>query len=403
MRGILVHFSQSIAFSLLVLFSLSSFDVQASSAHNYIASIFKLRGEASMLGPHDLQAIPVKRGLKLKADTSILTGPSSFVIIKYTDNSRVTLGPKSKIVIKKKLDHTRNVVNLLIGNVKASIDKRKKSKYKRKNKFIIKTRTAAMGVRGTEFKTSYNPANKITSLVTFEGKVAMVKLDKHKEIVKMKNQAVPTVEVNLDKELEKKNVVVVEVGRYAGVSPNLKGATKPVVISPKQFTLMKLNTTLTRDNHPKKEVFKEELEKTKKTFAKLKLTKKDSETKFDPKQGSLQLLAGGFVDEESGLYIPPQTRSVYDKKLKVFKVTSKIGTVDDSGHYIPPKGLKLDADKGFVPDGKDQINAVALARNLNRNIAGQMVKPKKSSKAKLDDIEELEDNAYDRYFKLDDE
>lgn len=370
--------------------------------NNYIASVFKLRGEATMLGPHDLEASAVNKNSKFKANTSILTGPKSFLIIKYSDNSRVTVGPKSKVVINKKLDQSRNVMSLLIGNVKAQIDKRRKAKNRKKNKFIIKTRTAALGVRGTQFQTSYNPVNKVTSLVTFEGKVAMVKLKEHKKTIKVEKAEVPTEEVNLDKELEKKEVVVVEVGRYAGVSPNLKAATRPVVISPKQFTLMKLNKTLTRDSRPKKEEFKKELEKTEKEFAKLKLTKKESETKFDPKQESLQLRAGGLVDEESGLYIPPEVQSEYDEKLKVFKATPKIGTVDESGHYIPPKGLKLDVDKGFVPESEDKGEALALAKDLNRGIAGQMVRPKKA-KAKLDDVEELEDDAYDRYFKIDDD
>ena len=40
---------------------------------------------------------------------------------------------------------------------------------------IVKTRSAVMGVRGTKFQATYNPANKNTSLITVEGKVAMVK------------------------------------------------------------------------------------------------------------------------------------------------------------------------------------------------------------------------------------
>jgi hypothetical protein len=39
---------------------------------------------------------------------------------------------------------------------------------------VIKTRTAAMGIRGTEFAATYNVNNQNSSLLVFKGKVKMV-------------------------------------------------------------------------------------------------------------------------------------------------------------------------------------------------------------------------------------
>src|SRR5690606_13003721 len=65
------------------------------------------------------------------------------------------------------------LVSLLKGKMRSQIvpDNTNNDKY------IIRTRTAAMGVRGTDFQSTFNPENRATSLVTFKGQVAMARLD----------------------------------------------------------------------------------------------------------------------------------------------------------------------------------------------------------------------------------
>ena len=63
------------------------------------------------------------------------------------------------------------IITLLKGKIRSKV---KKTKAHSKNKFFVKTQNAALGVRGTDFQTIYNPENNVTNLLTFKGKVAMI-------------------------------------------------------------------------------------------------------------------------------------------------------------------------------------------------------------------------------------
>jgi hypothetical protein len=68
------------------------------------------------------------------------------------------------------------IMTLLKGQMGAMINDQVKIKgYK--SKLILKTSSAAMGVRGTEFMIAYNQKSNASSLVTFKGSVVMTKND----------------------------------------------------------------------------------------------------------------------------------------------------------------------------------------------------------------------------------
>lgn len=137
-----------------------------------VAVVEKVRGTATLLVPGSLLARKISEGDKLKEDSSIVTGRGSFIRVRFIDNSILSLGPESKAVIIQVDQKAPSVVSLLKGKMRASVQPNAEGK----EKFYVKTRTAAMGVRGTEFQSIYNPENKITNLLTFSGEVAMVKL-----------------------------------------------------------------------------------------------------------------------------------------------------------------------------------------------------------------------------------
>ena len=62
---------------------------------------------------------------------------------------------------------------------------------------FIKTKTAAMGVRGTDFTSIYNPSLQNTSVVTFEGDVRLAKIDPT-EVAEVNNDPIALAE-NLEK------------------------------------------------------------------------------------------------------------------------------------------------------------------------------------------------------------
>lgn len=349
---------------LTVLMSLSSFGAQT-------AKVLMVRGEVTALRPGDVDAIKVKKGQVLPEDTSILTAAKSIVRLKFADKSTMNLGPKSKVVVTKMPEKKPNMINLLTGAIKAEVNKN--SNKQSSNKMLIKTRSAVMGVRGTKFQAGFNPANGNTSLVTVEGKVAMVKkkaIEKKvvkevvkekvvdesgkeviKEVVKEKAisvaQAVdPEQELEmLDKALEtSKEAVEVPAGRFSGVSEAAKESTPtaPTKIAPQQYNAL----AKSMDSEKKAEdVFTdEELEQAAKSSA--------------DTAGAVGQKAGGFVDFNTGIYVPPPKGSKKDNKTGVY-IAKDVGKVDEkTGDYIPPKGIKLDAKKGFVVN-KEEVAKLA--------------------------------------------
>ena len=363
--------------------------------HKPIASVVKVRGTVSKLLPGAIEATLVNVGDKLGEDTSVLTGPKSFVQIKFIDKTELKMGPESKIVISEmKPESTGGIISLLKGRIRAEVEKANKDEDQAsKNKFYIRTRTAALGVRGTDFQTIYNPDNRMTSLLTYKGAVAMTKVDEqtHERIEARKVSVVRDSETNapvlvdappakivdekteLLKILEKQDVVIVLPGQTSFASETLKKSSLPVKISPVQLNVLYKNSE-----------FEEKNTANLKSGTASKIAggglptapqKAPLEGVNNPKTGEFAPRAGGFIDEASGLYIAPEAGASFDEKNKVY-ISETNGDFDaDTGQYVAPKGLVLDAKLGFVLEKNAEIKPqlLALKEDMNKNIAHDAV------------------------------
>lgn len=336
------------------------------------ATVKVVRGKVTKLLPGSFNATPVKKGDILPEDTSLVTKKKSFVRVIFSDKSSMNLGPESKIVINKMPKQEATMVNLLTGMIKAKVNKNVKKKSK--TKMVVRTKTAVMGVRGTQFQTTYNPANEATSLVTVEGKVAMVKAkhvpkkilaktevkDHYSEIAKegaknptkkavsdgivVDNEALKPEEVDKIFEASEK-VVEVPAGRYSGVIESVEKPTIPVKIAPKQYDAIAESMGS-------------------KTRAKDVMKVTDTDLKPEGFEnaatGDFAPKAGGIIDFNTGIYIAPSADAKLDKETGTFEATKDIGKITKSGEYIPPEGIKIDAKRGFVIDHKQSKN-IAMA------------------------------------------
>jgi hypothetical protein len=262
------------------------------------------------------------------------------------------------------------------------------------NKFFIRTRTAAMGVRGTDFQTIYNPDNKMTSLLTYRGEVAMARVDEKtndmleeaptREIER--NDITKEVEIKqipgkkmdevseLNKLLKSNTTVLVPPGQNSFSSEALKKASLPVKISPVQLEVLYKNTDFNEKAAANVNLHGE-ADKIIITSLKTGAQKAPIEGVFNEKTGDFAPKAGGFIDLKTGLYVAPGADAVLDKERGVF-VSKKSGDFDtDTGQYVAPKGLILDAKKGFIleseADKKPEL--LALREDLNKNIAKDIV------------------------------
>lgn len=325
-----------------------------------IAEVIKIRGEVSQLSPTAMAAQKVFLGDKLVEDTSILTSAKSFVKIKFIDNSELNVGPESKIVITEMKKESPGIISLLKGRIRTEVEK---DSQQNDNKFFVKTRTAAMGVRGTDFQTIYNPESQTTSLLTFKGEVAMAKVADdigtpvEDEVTVLKNK------------LATKETVLVPPGQSSFTSDAIVKSSLPVKISPVQLNALYKN----QEFHAKNEI---PAANNKLEDLKVAEQKAPAEGLVNKTTGDFAPKAGGFIDLETGIYVAPDANAVLDKKAGVY-VSKKIGNVDaGTGEYIPPAGLVLDAKKGFVVDAKQPSknrDLATLKNSLNKTIMTESV------------------------------
>lgn len=347
-----------------------------------VAKIIILKGKAL---EYPVEGAPRKltRGDWVKEGSRVITSDKSFTKLLFVDKSQMNIGPNSEMKIKEFPRNEAGIINLIKGKVRAKVTKNYMEIDKKKSKLFIKTKTAAMGVRGTDFQVIYNPNNAVTSLVTFEGAVAMAKVDDTLRENNV-NQRV------LENVLNRPDAVMVKQGQYSGSMPNQRRVSIPVKISPTQLESLKTNDVPAgpqASENRKPASVSEEGSNSKKVVRSIvppgldpKLVASansntvdkamaDSVGKgaaqkvvaattnqiqairnegpppegfVDNSTGAFAPPAGGFVDDKTGLYVPPTEGSAFDPNAGVYIPPPEVGSVDtDTGSYIPPEGYKL--------------------------------------------------------------
>ena len=170
------------------------------------------------------------RSDKVSAGSTVITGQRSFVRLLFPDNTQLNIGPDTTMRIEPSKPGEASIVSLVGGQIRAKVTKDpllNQGNSGAKEKMVIKTKTAAMGIRGTDFNVSFNPQNNITALITFEGNVAMTRLDPGTNPFSALQSG--------------RGVQSVGAGQFSGVQPDLPQASIPVKISPSQLETLKGN------------------------------------------------------------------------------------------------------------------------------------------------------------------
>ncbi|MDC1175253.1 FecR domain-containing protein [Bacteriovoracaceae bacterium] len=110
-----------LAFLVVLITSLNLF----AKAKPYVARVSRVRGEVTVLNSSKLYATVLKRGMRLKEDTSIVTGQKSFAQIIFNDQTKLNIGPNSKaLIVKGNTRKDAGVVGLLKGQLRTSVKKK---------------------------------------------------------------------------------------------------------------------------------------------------------------------------------------------------------------------------------------------------------------------------------------
>ena len=292
-----------------------------------------------------------KTGTKLNVNNElhigdyVTTKEKSFVKIIDDHGGKISLGPNSSIILTREKSQTTSSLTLIKGQIRASFEKKENNLYK----FFIKTKSASLGIRGTDFHFIYNPENNISTVLTYEGKVEFAE-----------NFTNRPMEIS---EFEKQDKIKIPKGYISGVFYNESKATPPIKISPLQFALLDSNQELkegskvkiTRPQESKPLVIAPDQSPnnnlTKKDNNLIPVPKKyiDDEYFEDSVRGNLIIKSGGYLDLKTGIYIHPPENSQYDSKNDLYYPPIEFGGIDEeSGEYVAPPGLILHPLKGFI-------------------------------------------------------
>jgi hypothetical protein len=382
---------------LLLIYSTHSF------GREKIGVVLKLRGEVTQLRPGEKLARKVSLDEELLEDTSVVTGSKSMVIIRMTDMSTLTLGPESKMVLVESGDEEGpGVISLLNGRLRSQVQE-SNNNSKKDHKQLLSTRSAAMGVRGTDYIVAHNGVNNVTSLITLKGEVEMAKIDEayirqvEKSFQATREARVETFnhERNVEvRELQKarlkargrlkvalysKEVSKVGAGHYSGTIDGFNNVSSPVRIAPEQFLALYKNRdfseNLSETNliSSKNFVLPKELKYASSDVPPLGLMDKKNKI-YAPK-------SGGLVDLDTSLYVPPSKDAAFHEGYNLF-VSNQVGSINaETGYYLPPRGLHLHPVDGFVVDDNyasalvksERENLGKQSKNLNQELVSQFV------------------------------
>lgn len=375
-------------------------------ADSSVATVERLRGEVTQLALGDSHARKLKVGDRLNEETSIVTGPRSFARIVFDDGTLLDVAPEAKMVLNRYQEDRPGVISLLRGALRTTIKGKTRD---HEHQMYIRTRSAALGVRGTDFQVSYRPENDITSTLTYTGEVSKSYVDERdfvKRLGQTQKQVKQTVERTnghnvrvreveirdshfelddlFENSLKSDQVVQVQRGQYSGTVKRFKRTSLPVRVSPVQLKALYENDEFELKEREIRSIEEDEIamSDTRKTWPSQAPQTAPAEGLLDARRGLFAPKAGGFIDFNTGLYIPPDEKSSLNRERGVYIPSRSLGSIDaDTGQYVPPQGLLLDPKLGFVvspsaDEGSDiDGKLIAMRESLNHNMATDIVLP----------------------------
>jgi ferric-dicitrate binding protein FerR (iron transport regulator) len=140
----------------LFLFILTIFFSQSVFAQE-IGKVLYIKGKA-VSKEEGKKAVFLKKGSAVVNERYYKTAKNSLLIIALTDGSKIKLNPSSNIFLSRPVNKKKPMTSKLIKG--SSFFNVLKSKLIKRDKFIVKTKFASLGVRGTEFFVSYGKGKK---------------------------------------------------------------------------------------------------------------------------------------------------------------------------------------------------------------------------------------------------
>lgn len=308
----------------------------------------------------EVEVITLGKTSKLKVEdwvedgAVVKTGDKSFVKLVFIDKSQMNVGPNSEMKIEKFSGNDSGVIDLVKGKIRSQVTKDYlQMKDKDKSKLFIKTPTAVMGIRGTDFMISTNGAN--TAAILFEGEVVFNKLDSRSE------RSSERLEQIVDRGVR------MFPGEFSVVEPNRPQPTVPSLLNVQQREALEKNDGFDRapsnsgTESAKTSVVPGGLDGKAVSNDKTAVVISDTGAGANNKEGApssanpdgyvkgneVKPANGSFVHVDSGVIIPPGADSVLDVNTNTYIPGPESGKIEADGTYKAPKGMEI-TDSGKI-------------------------------------------------------
>lgn len=323
-----------------------------------IAVVKMIRGKVSAtLGD---QSVSLEKGKWIAEGTVIKTEAKSFCMVVFVDKSRVSVSPNSETKIEKFNDKEPGVISVLNGKIRSQVTKDYLARNKNKSKMFVKSKSAAMGIRGTDFMFSYNAKNDASSAILFEGSVQFAKIE---------DPLMAASPNALESLVSSPSARAINPGEFSVVSAKIPKATVPAVLNVKQKEALQNNVTFAEGPSPASSGKKESKSSVppglsgKVVANKSEVVEKvaSENTPRSPQRAGSAASAEGFADKsgnvkpangssvhlESGTVVAPEPDSTYDSATNSYIPKEDVGVVDASGEFVPREGIEI-TDAGEV-------------------------------------------------------
>lgn len=343
------------------------------------AQIALLKGKAYFKAPRK-KAVFLKQGQLIKGNGLIKTGKKSYLKLILSGEGVLNIGANTSMAISHVNPEKPKLIELLHGKLRGYMNPKSSPKKGYTNKLIIKTRSAALGVRGTDFVVVYNNKNHITSNITLKGIVKLYKLPDEEIYDSLReefDEGGKRIEYNqdaisLEQNLNHYKTESIPKSHFSGAFPSYEKVISPVKISPLQYNALKGNQNL---KHGRSLKLNESL---KNNYSVSMNSKGDNNLVPSPRgeeklesgryntvKNSDGVRHGGHLDLNTGIYIAPPKSSTFDTRTQSYLMPDNLGGIHpDSGEYVPPDGLILDPLNGFTLDPE-----LPKKRNISENLA----------------------------------
>ncbi len=309
--------------------------------------------------------IPLRPDDRIGLTDKIKSYPNSAVKVRLPDMSVLSLYEKTIISLAEYQSKETPTVSLEMGTLRSKINTNYASSLDKssKIKFLVKTGTAVMGVRGTEFLAVYSPKTKNSVLVTFQGEVWF---SKARGLSTSPQKLVSLLTSN------SAGVQVVKAAQTAFATPALATATAPTTLNNTQFLALQKSDPIVQPSttsspsssasghfssilppgvNPK--AFAPDATPSTPSGASPASSSQAApsavliggpapasvdqpEGGVNAKTGVVTPAAGGYVDLSSATYVAPSSSSSFDKTTGTYTPSASVGSVNpQTGIFTP--------------------------------------------------------------------